>query len=228
VAPLSSRAQLRVGYEIDYTAFEEGPDTAEAFQVPADALVHGLRVALDVQRGPWSALAWWSPARRQHWEPWGRAGVDYVAGTEDFQRYGVTAARSWVLAPGAVARLEGSWLDGHDLDRFSRYTFDSFENRLRGYPSASLRFDRGGLVRTAATWTPSRGLRLDGFFDYAAVHDPGFGPGLKSYPGLGGALEVPLPARMLLAVEYGYGFEARDADGSKGTHVVKFTGFKIF
>ena len=73
------------------------------------------------------------------------------------------------------------------------YTFDSFENRLRGYPSASLRFDRGALLRSVATWAPGR-LRVDGFFDYAAVRDPGLGPAVKSFPGVGAAVEIPLPA----------------------------------
>jgi hypothetical protein len=228
VAPLTPRVQLRVGYEFDYTAFERSPDTAPAFVVPADAIVHGLRVALDVQRGPWSLLTWWNPSRRQGWRPWGRPGLDFVSGTSDFQQYGLTAARSWVMAPGAVARLEGSWVDGHDLDRFSRYTFDSFENRLRGYPSASLRFDRGAIVRSVATWTPPGRLRVDGFFDCALVRDPGFAGATQSYPGLGAAVEVPLPRRILLAVEYGYGIRARNTDGSLGTHVVKITGFKIF
>jgi hypothetical protein len=228
VAPLSPRAQLRVGYEFDYTAFEESPDTGPEFVVPADAITHAMRVALDVQRGPWSLLTWWNPARRQGWQPWGRPGVDYVPGTSDFQRYGVAASRSWVIAPGALARLEGGWVDGHDLDRFSRFTVDSFENRLRGYPSASLRFDRGAIVRSIATWSPPGRLRLDAFFDVAAVRDPGFGRAVQSYPGLGTAVEVPLPRRMLLAVEYGYGFKARNTDGSEGTHVVKITGFKIF
>jgi hypothetical protein len=228
IAPLSSRVQLRVGYELEYTAFAGSGDTGPTFIVPSDAIVHGLRVALDLQRGPWSALAWWSPARRQGWHPWGRPGLDYTPGTSDFQRFGVTAARSWVIAPGALARLEGSWVDGHDLDRFSRYSFDSFENRLRGYPSASLRFDRGAIVRSVATWTPPGRLRVDGFFDYAAVRDPGFGRAVKSYPGLGAAVELPLPRRILLAVEYGYGVKARNTDGSEGTHVLKITGFKIF
>jgi hypothetical protein len=228
VAPLLPRVQLRIGYEFDYTAFERSADTGPTFVVPADAMVHGLRVALDVQRGPWTLLTWWNPARRQGWRAWGRPGLDYVSGASDFQRYGVTAARSWVFAPGAVARLEGSWVDGHDLDRFSRYTFDSFENRLRGYPSASLRFDRGAIVRSVATWTPRGRLRVDGFFDCAVVQDPGFGRAMQSYPGLGAAVEVPLPRRILIAVEYGYGLKARNSDGSLGTHVVKITGFKIF
>jgi hypothetical protein len=51
---------------------------------------------------------------------------------------------------------------------------------------------------------------------------------VQSYPGLGGAVEIPLPRRVLLALEYGYGFQARNTDGSRGTHVVKITGFKIF
>ncbi len=228
VAPLSPRAQLRVGYEFDYTAFEASGDTAPGFIVPADAITHGLRVALDLQRGPWSLLTWWNPARRQGWRSWGRPALDFLPGTSDFQRYGVTAARTWAIAPGALARLEGGWVDGHDLDRFSRFTFDSFENRLRGYPSASLRFDRGAIVRSIATWTPPGRLRLDAFCDLAAVRDPGFGRAVQSYPGLGGAVEVPLPRRILLAVEYGYGFKAQNTDGSRGTHVVKITGFKIF
>jgi hypothetical protein len=229
IAPLSARAQLRIGYDVDYTHFGRGDDTAPTFLVPADALVHGARLALDLQRGPWSALVWWNPARRQGWRRWGPAGGrGYDPSTVDFQRYGVTLGRSWVLAPGSVARVEGSWMSGHDLDRFSRYTVDSFLSPLHGYPSASLRFDRGYLVRSVATWTPKPRLRIDGFADCAAVHDPGFGPGLRAYPGVGAAVEVPLPKRLLLAVEWSYGFAGRNADGTTGTRVVKVSGFKMF
>jgi hypothetical protein len=228
IAPLSPRLQARVGYEFEYTAFREGDDTGEAFVVPRDAVVHGLRVGLDLQRGPWSARAWWNPARRQGWALWGRPGLDHGAGTEDFQKYGAGLARSWVFRPGVVARVEANWMGGRDLDRFSRYTFDSFENRLRGYPSASLRYDRGAVVRSAATWTPVERLRLDVFADYAAVRDPGFGHDLRHYPGFGAAAEVPLPRRLLVAVEWGYGVNARNTDGSAGTHVVRVSGVKVF
>ena len=45
----------------------EGGPNGDRFVVPSDAIVHGVRLALDVQRGSWSAVAWWNPARRQGW-----------------------------------------------------------------------------------------------------------------------------------------------------------------
>jgi hypothetical protein len=69
---------------------------------------------------------------------------------------------------------------------------------------------------------------VDLFADGALVHDPGAGAGLRSYPGVGAALDVPLPRRLLLGVEWGYGIKARDSDGREGTHVVKVTGVKVF
>ena len=34
-------------------------------------------------------------------------------------------------------------MGGRDLDRFSRFAFGTFDNRLHGYPSALVRYDRG-------------------------------------------------------------------------------------
>jgi hypothetical protein len=41
-------------------------------------------------------------------------------------------------------------------------------------------------------------------------------------------VEIPLPARCLLSVEWGYGFRARNADGRPGTHVLRVSGIKVF
>jgi hypothetical protein len=117
---------------------------------------------------------------------------------------------------------------GRDLDRFSRYAFGTFDNRLRGYPSALIRYDRGGVVRGAMAWAAARVLRVDGFLDTAYVHDPGFGEGLRRFTGLGAAVEAPAPFGTLVALEWGYGFEGVRSDGRRGTQVVRVTGFKIF
>ena len=117
---------------------------------------------------------------------------------------------------------------GKDLDRFSRYTFGSFDNRLRGYPAALIRYDRGGVLRTSLAWAAGRYLRLDAFADAAYVRDPGFGVASRPYSGLGVAAELPAPFGTLLAVEWGHGFQGLDAQGRRGTNVIRISGYKMF
>jgi hypothetical protein len=226
VRPLSARARVRVGYELDYTRLARGDTTAADFVVPVSPVVHGVRVALEAQRGAWSAGVWWNGARRQRWPAWGFP--DSEAGGAGIQRFGASAGRGFVLSSRSVARLDAAWMGGRGLDRFSRYAFDGFENRLRGYPTAAVRYDRGAVAHGVVTWNAPGRVRLDGFLDVARVRDPGFGPRARTYTGAGAALEVPLPLRALASVEWGYGFQARGPAGEAGTHVVKVTAYKVF
>ncbi|HEY7511183.1 MAG TPA: sigma-E factor regulatory protein RseB domain-containing protein, partial [Vicinamibacteria bacterium] len=229
VRPLSARWRARVGYELDYTRLRRSDLTAPQFAVPASPLVHALRLSLEGQRGPWTFGAWWAPARRASWRAWGFAeDADVAREQAGFQRFGLSGARTMVVSPRVLLRLEAAAMAGTDLDRFSRFSFDAFENRLRGYPSAGLRFDRGLVVRSAGTWNVASGVRLDVFADTAFARDPGFGPRLRRYPGVGAGLEAPLPWRVLAAAEWGYGFEGRDREGGRGTHVFRVTAYKVF
>jgi hypothetical protein len=227
--PLTPRVTLRVGYDLDYTHYTRADTTDSAFTVPPSQLVHAARVAVEAQRRGWTATAWWAPALRQRWSRWGRPVDDhYDPEHRDFQRYGVSLARSAVLTPTFVARGEAVWMGGRDLDRFSRYSFGAFDNRLRGYPGALIRYDRGAVVRGAVAWSVKPRLRLDGFADSAFVHDPGFGRGLRPFTGLGMAIEMPAPFGTLVTAEWGVGIQGRRTDGRRGTHVYRITGYKIF
>jgi hypothetical protein len=227
--PLSARVSFRIGYEFDYTSLAATDVTNPSFAVPADQVVHGARVSLDAQRDGWNASLWWNPARRSGWRAWGYPeSGDYDPSHAEFQRYGASVGRSRVLNPRAVAHVEVAWMSGEDLDRFSRYSFGTFDNRLRGYPSALIRYDRGGVVRSALAYGVTKLIRLDGFFDSAAVHDPGFGSGLRNYTGVGGAIETPSLFGTLLALEWGYGFRGVNTDGTLGTQVFRISGFKVF
>ena len=234
--PLSARLTMRAGYELDYTGFDESDSTVSTFAVPAAQVAHGLRLALEGQWNGWTSSIWWVGARRSGWRPWGEGdahpelvGVgEYRDEQRDYQRAGAALARSVVFSSRLVGRVEAAYMTGRDLDRFSRYTFGSFDNRLRGYPSALIRYDRGAVVRGSAAWSAGRLLRLDGFLDSAYVHDPGFGPHGRSYSGIGAAAEVPAPFGTLVAVEWGYGFQGLNSDGRRGTQVLRVTGYKIF
>jgi hypothetical protein len=227
--PLTSRVSLRTGYDFDYTHYARADSTAADFAVPAAQVVHALRIALEGQRKGWNASVWWSAAMRQGWRRWGTHGDgEYDPEHRDFQRYGASLARSTVLSPNLVGRVEAVWMDGRDLDRFSRYTFGAFDNRLVGYPGALIRYDRGAVLRGALAWSAGSRLRLDAFADSAFVRDPGFGRDLMRFNGFGTAVEVPGPFRALLSAEWGFGVQGRRADGGRGTHVFRVTGYKIF
>jgi hypothetical protein len=218
---------VRLGYQFDVTRLSAAPETSASFTIPSDQIVHGAHLALEGQHSGWTASAWLNPARRVGWRPWGRL-PEYDADARDFIRYGASVARATALSAAVTTRLEGVWMDGYDLDRFSRYAFGTFDNRLRGYPSALVRYDRGAVVRGAVAWTAAPLLRLDGFLDTAAVTDPGYGPGWRHYTGIGLALETPAPFGVLAAVEWGYGFRGVNANGSSGTHVIRVSAFKVF
>lgn len=224
--PLAARFRVRAGYSLDVVGFYRGNSTARAFRVPGSSVAHGFMGAIEGERGPWTARGWWNPARRQGWREWGLPGT-FDAGQRDFQRYGVNVTRTIKLRPVLSSRVEMSWMAGHDLDRFSLFSFNSFDNRLHGYPAATLRYDRAVIARSV-TSVGRKGVRLDGFADMALVRDPGYGPAARGYPGVGAAIELAGPLRTLWSVEWGYGIKAKQPDGRMGTQSWQIMGYRIF
>ena len=227
--PIGPRAALRFEYDWDYNRFDRAPETDPAFAVPASQRAHGLRAGLDIQRAGWQVSLWASHTMRVGWRRWGVPGsAEDEAPKASFDRTGASVLRTAALSPRLTARVEAAFTTGRNMDRFSRIAFGAFDNRLHGYPSALIRYDRGGVVRSSLSWAAARAVRVDGFADTAAVHDPAFGRRLRSYTGFGAAFECPAPFGTLAAVEWGYGVQGVNTDGRTGTHVVRITAYKVF
>ena len=227
VGTIAPEVRLRAAYELGYTRYAPTDGTAADFVVPASTPVHGARITIEGEHGPWNATAWTSVARRQEWRPWGLTPTASQLDAQVFERFGATLARSIVWSPRAVAHVEAAWMTGRGLDRFSRFAFGSFDNPLRGYPSVSIRYNTGAVVRSVATWTPTAHVRLDGFGDLGIARGPDAGRG-RLYPGFGAAVEAPAPFGWLVAAEWGYGPRGVNTNGASGTHVVRITGYKMF
>jgi hypothetical protein len=229
VRRLGATSRLRLAYEGEAILLEPADTTSPEFRLPADAVSHGLRFGVEWERAGWTAVAWTSGHWRPRWPEWGAPGASEDAAlARTYTRAGVTLGRAVVFSPQVVGRLEGGLLAGRHLDRFSRFTFDNFDSRLRGYASAALRFDRGVVARSSLTWSVRPGLRADAFLDGARVRDPGYGRAARGYVGFGAALEAALPGRALLVGDWGYGAQGRDRDGRRGTHVLRITAYKVF
>jgi MucB/RseB N-terminal domain len=227
VGTIAPAVRLRAGYELGYTRYTRAESTAVNFRVPASTPVHGARIAVEAGHGPWNATTWLAVARRQTWQPWGKTPSSTQLDAQVFERYGATLARSFVRSPRSVAHIEMAWMTGRRLDRFSQFTFGTFDNPLRGYPAVSIRYNSGAAVRSVATWTPTTRVRLDGFADLGIVRGVDDGQ-TRLYPGMGAAIEIPAPSGWLIAAEWGYGPRGVSANGKNGTHVVRITGYKMF
>ena len=223
--PLASRVRMTADYSLAVTGLERLENTPPAFDVPPNVVDHGALFALDADRGAWGFRGWWNPVRRYRWRSWGLPGT-FDPATRDYQRYGGRVTRTIALRSSLSSRLDMSWMGGRDLDRFSRYGFDAFDNPLHGYPTSSIRYDHGAVVRTATAWTAHR-VRLDAFADAAYVHDPGWASS-RTYPGIGAGLESAGPFRTLWSVEWGYGFRAPRTDGGRGTNTLRVTVYRGF
>jgi hypothetical protein len=224
--PLTPRVRATIDYAFDVTALARTTNTRALFTVPRPIVNHGAVLGLEADRGAWNVRAWWNPVVRYRWRPWGTPGA-FDPATRDYQRYGARLRRTLALRAAVSSRLELAWMGGHDLDRFSRYGFDAFDNPLHGYPSASIRYDRGAVMRSATAWT-WRGIRVDGFGDAALVHDPGWASRARLYPGAGFGVESGGPFRTLLSLEWSYGFRAPRQDGGRGTQTTRITVYKPF
>ena len=223
---LTPRLRATFDYQLNVTTLDRSVDTSGVFQVPPTVVDHGVVAAIDAERGAWGVRGWWNPARRQGWGRWGVPG-SFDPATRDYQRYGVEVRRTVALRTSVSSRVAAAWMAGHDLDRFSRYGFDAFDNPLHGYGTASIRYDQGGVLRSATAWS-GRGWRLDAFGDIAVVRDPGWRSRVRSNPGVGVGFESGGPFRTLWSVEWGYGFEARRQDGGRGAQATRITVYRGF
>ena len=226
--PIAARAAVRFEYDWDYNRYRRADVTDPAFVIPRNQNAHGVRAGLDLQHAGWQASLWAGHTVRVGWQRWGIPGSPDAPVQPSFDEAGVSVLQTRALSPRVTTRIEGSFTTGRNLDRFSRISFGTFDNRLHGYPSALIRYDRGAVLRTAISWAAAAAVRVDGFADTAAVHDPAFGRGLRNYTGFGAAFECPAPFGMLFAAEWGYGVQGVNTDGRLGTQVVRITAYKVF
>ena len=184
--PLGPRARRCAPATPSTTRGSAGPETADEFTVPADQVVHALQFALEGQRGGWAGSIWWHPARRPAGVPWGPTGGvrRRARPTSSAVRRRPSAAIDGRSHRRSSRGSKRSGWTGTDLDRFSRYAFGTFDNRLRGYPvgAGALRSRRGGARRAGVVRVARSCASTDSSIPpRSAIR--GYGSGLRNYTG---------------------------------------------
>ncbi len=149
--PLGEFGKIDFTYSLRVNNYSDADDTAAGFVLPEDHLLHTFQVDLAYNRSGYRFLTSGSYNQRSDWQPWGLPGSpipgaaleDFDPETEDFVKWNVSLGKTWWLPNFRKFGVSLQYLDGQDLDRFSKYQFGFFgDSRINGYQSDRVRAER--------------------------------------------------------------------------------------
>lgn len=237
--PLGRFLKFRGTYGLRYENFQAGEDMAADFIQPEDTLIQSGNLELQWNRRGFTATADVTGSYRVDWEVWGDPGVgsdligsrvvDFSDDHQDYTRWSFSLSQDIFLKAFQKLRLSATWLDGSDLDRFSRYQFSFFGEklRLRGFSGSGVRFDQGVLARLRYTFNLADVVTFDAGVDHGRVENLVGGEGYQDHTGIGFAGKFLGPWGLIVKVEYGYALRS-DIDAVEGEQEVQLLFLKIF
>jgi hypothetical protein len=209
-----------------YDAIRQDPEDPRdlRFVLPSNHTVFTGTFLAEYNRRGYSLIARMSHSNRSSWEEWGLRdeAIDswlifdqetgsYLAQSEaeppkgEFSRWGVDLFKEWILPAFQKFRFELNYLDGQNLDRFSRYQFSLFGgDRLNGFSGSGLRFDRGGIARASYSFNVFEAVRFNADLERARVETKGSDVGFQSFTGVGLSGNVIGPWQTVISLSYGY------------------------
>ncbi len=222
---LSDFQKITLGAHAQYDAFSSSPGiTAPTFVVPVNTTTLNPSVAYEYRRGGYSLLAGYAYFRRATWVAWGD-GTDFDPSARSYTKYSLGLSKDFYFKAFNKVHLNAAYYGGEREDRFSMYRFGLFdETRMRGVPSAGLRFSELGMIRAAYSFNILNLYRFALYVDHAEGRTPSQAAWVPT-TGIGTEVNFPGPKMTMLKLGVGKGFLPKMYRGT-GSWVVEFMVFK--
>ncbi len=213
--------KLKGGLSFDYYRYSQEEET-ENFQVPSDHLASTVRVGTSFDRGGWGAEFTGKLTRRSTWDAWGpdsaRVTGNALALAKSYSTYRVEGGKSFFLPFFQKININAAYEAGHDLDRFSAFSFGLLNgSRMRGFGGSGIRYDRGLLAGASYGFNVNNVIKFDVAFDYAKVHDPRIAPDATDHLGVGLAANFLGPWKTFVRIDAGYALKSDLKQAEGGT-----------
>jgi hypothetical protein len=241
--PLGDFTKLNLIAGLRVASYFEDKDGKKARQalgldyaLPTDQTTLSGTLQLTFDRKGYSTQGQATWARRSEWELWGLQdpGTGQILNPEfdpshkSFTRFRVGVAKEWFLPKFQKIRANATYLDGRDLDRFSRYQFSFFGGtRLSGFAGSGVRFDRGTIVRAGYSFNVFDIIQLNATLERAYVEEIDSPVGSQEFTGVGLSGNFIGPWKTVFALSYGYALGA-DVAAIEGQQEFLVTVFKLF
>lgn len=193
--PLGPYLKGSVSVFAKYDGYQRDSDTASDFVTPADTETYGVTGKLTANVEGFNATVDYSRFHRADWPFWGEPGTsEYKPSQRDYEKWSVSLSKDYYFSHFRKLHAGIRYLDGSDLDRFSRYEFGAFSgNPLRGYKSGALRTSQAMLMNLSYGLNIEDIIRFEVLYDQAIINDrvSGFRRQYFSGAGLSGQLNGP-------------------------------------
>ncbi|HEU5250257.1 MAG TPA: hypothetical protein VFW15_09740, partial [Thermoanaerobaculia bacterium] len=193
--PVGPYLKTSLGIFTRWDNFQRDPDTGPDFVTPVDTFTDGAELRLVGNYKGFNATAVGGYYRRREWDFWGDpATSEFDPKERDYVKYQLSLSKDQYFPGFRKLHVALTYLDGQDLDRFSKYEFGAFSGApIHGFKSGSVK------TQTAYVGTVSYGLniediiRFEGIFDQAIVRDRQSGYDYTYFAGAGllGSLNGP-------------------------------------
>ncbi len=197
--------KVNLQYELRHSAYSRSDDTAEAFVLPQDHFTNELGLRVTYTRGGYRFKVKGSYSNRSTWEPWGIPDSgEYDPETKDYLKWQASISKTFHLPQFRKFGVQLEYVDGQDLDRFSKYQFGSFSKiRVHGYQSGKIRAQSATAMHLSYGIEMGELFRLQGLVDGALATDKPEGLDQELLAGLGIAGTIVGPWKTLVRLDAG-------------------------
>ena len=193
--PLGPYVKTSLGLFTRWDNFQRDPDTGPLFVTPVDTFTNGAELRLVGNYKGFNATATGGFYRRREWEFWGNPETsEFDPKHRDYVKYQLSVSKDQYFPGFRKLHVALTYLDGQDLDRFSKYEFGAFSGApIHGFKSGSVRTQNAHLASVSYGVNIQDIIRFEGFFDQAIVRDrqSGFDNTYFAGAGLLGSLNGP-------------------------------------
>lgn len=215
---LGSFGKFEAKYQLGYQSFRRGDKTAADFVLPANHLNHEFRLTAKYNRKGYRMRARGSRHLRGTWDFWGLPGnAEFETDDDTYSTWNVAIGKTWHLPKFLKFGAELEYLDGSNLDRFSKFDFGTFSSvRVRGYETGKIRAEEAIAAHLNYGWNVGGTFRLEALADAAWATDSTSGLDRELLAGVGVAGTLVGPWSTIINVDLGVAVAGPD-DGITAT-----------
>jgi hypothetical protein len=171
--PLGPYLKASLGIFAKYDNYQRDKDTAAAFITPVDTVTTGAELKLIANVTGFNATVAASYFNRNRWELWGDpSDLEFKPSQKDYIRWEASLSKDQYFSGFRKLHAKIGYVDGNDLDRFSKYEFGSFSpHPMHGFQSGSLRTQRAWVANLSYGLNIEDIIRFEGFYDQALLTD---------------------------------------------------------